>query len=83
MRAAESWFSFSLSFSKKFLTASTKLALGDVQTSRNHVLGAVKMVNLNGGPRLLGVGGFLWYLLQNFVQRKGGFAGAPELSAKT
>lgn len=35
------------------------------------------MVDLNGGPRSLGLGGFLWYLVQIFIQQKGLFGGEP------
>ena len=47
--------------------------LGEGQTSRNHVLGAVKMVSLRGGPQMLGLDGFLWVMIKDFVRSKGLF----------
>lgn len=44
-----------------------QLSLGDVDMTRNHVKGAVKMVELNGGPQTLGLDGFLEHLLSTFV----------------
>lgn len=50
-----------------------QMMLGDLEASRNHVLGAVKMVEFNGGPESLGENEFLKLLLQVFLYSKGLF----------
>lgn len=53
------------------------MAVGDREASRNHVSGAVKMVELNGGPQTLGLNGFLGFLLDKFLHSEGLFDEQP------
>ncbi|KAK4447828.1 hypothetical protein QBC34DRAFT_486082 [Podospora aff. communis PSN243] len=50
-----------------------EIALGNKETSQNHVLGAMKMVDLRGGPQNLGLNGLLDFVLQRLVHDKGIF----------
>ncbi|PKK51777.1 hypothetical protein CI102_3149 [Trichoderma harzianum] len=48
-----------------------EISLGDLETSRRHMQGAIKMVELNGGPRTLGLNGFLEMVLNKFTSQVG------------
>ncbi|OIW24596.1 hypothetical protein CONLIGDRAFT_685558 [Coniochaeta ligniaria NRRL 30616] len=48
-----------------------EISLGDLAMSRRHVQGAVRMVELNGGPKTLGLNGFLEMVLQKYVGEVG------------
>lgn len=45
--------------------------MGDAEMARKHVEGAVKMVELNGGPQTLGLQGYLQLLLSKFEYEMG------------
>ncbi|KAF3057602.1 hypothetical protein CFAM422_012392 [Trichoderma lentiforme] len=47
------------------------ISLGDLETSRRHMQGAIKMVELNGGPQTLGLNGFLAMVLNKFTSQVG------------
>ncbi|KAL7781037.1 hypothetical protein V8C43DRAFT_320184 [Trichoderma afarasin] len=47
------------------------ISLGDLETSRRHMQGAIKMVELNGGPHTLGLNGFLEMVLNKFTNQVG------------
>ncbi len=44
---------------------------GDVAMARHHVKGAASMVDLNGGPKTLGLDGFLEIVLEKYVEQVG------------
>ncbi|KAL7916806.1 hypothetical protein GGI35DRAFT_434032 [Trichoderma velutinum] len=48
-----------------------EISLGDLETSRRHMQGALKMVELNGGPQTLGLNGFLEMVLNKFTNQVG------------
>lgn len=48
-----------------------QMSLGDLAMSRRHVQGAVRMVELNGGPETLGLNGFLDMVLRKYVGEVG------------
>ncbi|KAK4062015.1 transcriptional regulator family: Fungal Specific TF [Trichoderma aggressivum f. europaeum] len=48
-----------------------EISLGDLETSRRHMQGSLKMVELNGGPQTLGLNGFLEMVLNKFTNQVG------------
>lgn len=54
-----------------------QIGLGDLEASRKHVLGAIKIVDIRGGPRSLGMNGLLEFILLRLVYDKGLFKQRP------
>lgn len=48
--------------------------------SKRHIDGAVRMVTLNGGPKTLGLNGFLEHLLSNLLSKFSGSLRSTEIS---
>ncbi|KZF19799.1 hypothetical protein L228DRAFT_285733 [Xylona heveae TC161] len=55
-----------------------EIALGDLLMARNHMRGAIRMVELNGGPATLGLDGFLELVFHDFVSELGMLPGLPD-----
>ncbi|UKZ48089.1 hypothetical protein TrVGV298_002325 [Trichoderma virens] len=51
------------------ILALDEISLGDFETSRRHMKGALRMVELNGGPQTLGLNGFLEMVLHKFINQ--------------
>ncbi|KAL7928210.1 hypothetical protein V8C35DRAFT_318676, partial [Trichoderma chlorosporum] len=51
--------------------AMDEISLGDLETSRRHMQGAFKMIELNGGPQTLGLNGFLEMVFHKFTEQVG------------
>ncbi|KAH8898423.1 hypothetical protein GQ53DRAFT_837332 [Thozetella sp. PMI_491] len=65
--------SYDSTFAQILLLATDEMRLGDIPTTRSHVRGAIKMLELNGGPQSLGLDGFLASLYWYFLYDKGLF----------
>ena len=48
-----------------------QIAVGNLEASRNHVLGAIKMADLRGGLGNLGLNGLLAFFLRRLTNDKG------------
>ncbi|KIX99697.1 uncharacterized protein Z520_04332 [Fonsecaea multimorphosa CBS 102226] len=58
-------------FAKIIILAADEFLLGNLEMSRHHIRGAVKVVELKGGPHTLGLGGFLEHILYKYVGEVG------------
>ncbi|KAK5653498.1 hypothetical protein OQA88_8757 [Cercophora sp. LCS_1] len=56
---------------KAIALTNDELALGDRKLAKNHLLGALKIVNLKGGPKSLGMDGLLEFTLIRLRRDKG------------
>ncbi|KAK3357847.1 hypothetical protein B0T25DRAFT_170962 [Lasiosphaeria hispida] len=48
-----------------------EITLGNIEVSRSHLLGAMKMADLRGGPENLGLNGLLTFILRRLMNDKG------------
>ncbi|RQM06588.1 hypothetical protein DH86_00001211 [Scytalidium sp. 3C] len=62
------------------MLAYDELSLCDTIMSKRHIDGAVRMVTLNGGPKTLGLNGFLEHLLSNLLSKFSGSLRSTEIS---
>ncbi|KAK0649271.1 hypothetical protein B0T16DRAFT_507978 [Cercophora newfieldiana] len=58
---------------REWLTLAAQIELGNMETSKSHVLGVMKMVDLRGGPQKLGLNGLLEFILKRLIHDKGIF----------
>jgi hypothetical protein len=55
----------------------SQMAYGNVETFVNHLKGAFRMVQENGGPDTLPVGSFIKYIYQRFMDGQAHCYGVP------